>query len=81
MVTLGGIHFYRGNSSAALNYYQTALEKAKTSRQKAIANLKLGEFSWYERQDEEAERRFAEVLKYDPSFSSSIEFLRGRGRN
>lgn len=81
LVTLGGIHFYRGNSSAALNYYQTALEKAKTSRQKAIANLKLGEFSWYERQDEEAERRFAEVLKYDPSFSSSIEFLRGRGRN
>lgn len=79
LVTLGGIHFYRGNSDVALKYYLTALEKATTSRQRALANFKLGEHSWYSGNDADAELRFAEAVKDDSGISSSIDFLRKQG--
>ena len=78
LLTLGGIHFYRGNVDVALKNYLTALEKAKTMRQRALANFKLGEHSWYSSQDEDAEFRFAEAMKYDPRVSSSIDRLHNR---
>ncbi len=81
LLTLGGIQFYRGNTDAALKNYLTALEKAKTSRQRALANFKLGEHSWYSHKTDDAEFRFGEALRYDPSISSSIDFLRNRSRD
>ena len=78
LVTLGGIQFYRGNADVALKNYLTALEKAKTSRQRALANFKLGEHSWYSNNKDDAEFRFAEALKYDPRISTSIDLLQNR---
>ena len=78
LVTLGGIQFYRGNADVALKNYLTALEKAKTSRQRALANFKLGEHSWYSNNKDDAEFRFAEALKYDPRSSTSIDLLQNR---
>lgn len=80
-LTLGGIHFYRGNPDAALKIYLTALEKAKTPRQRALANFKLGEYSWYLHNQNDAELRFTEALKLDPGLSSSIDFLRNQRRD
>ena len=79
-LTLGGIQLYRGNLDLGLKYYQTALENAKTSKQLGLANFKLGEYWWNANQEDEAERRFAEALKYDPSMSSPIDFLRKQSR-
>ena len=81
LVTLGGIQFYRGNADAALKNYLAAAETAKTSRQRALASFKLGEHSWYAHNEDDAEFRFAEALKYDPSISSSIAFLHKRSRH
>jgi hypothetical protein len=81
LITLGGIHFYRGNADTALKNYLSALEKARTPRQRALANFKLGEHSWYSHDEHDAETRFAEALKDDPDLSSSIDFLHNRSRN
>ncbi len=81
LMTLGGIHFFRGNAEVALKNYLAALENAETSRQRALANFKLGEFSLYSNNEDDAEFRFAEALKYDPGISSSITFLRNRSRH
>ena len=81
LIAIGAIHFYRGNAEVALKNYLSALELAKSSRQRALANFKLGEHSWYSHQSDDAEYRFAEAMKYDPRISSSIDLLRNRGRN
>ena len=80
LITLGGIHFYRGNADVALKYYLNALENAKTSRHRALANFKLGEHSWFSNNKDDAEFRFAEALKYDPRISASIDLLHNRSR-
>ena len=81
LVMLGGLEFSRGKTDVALKNYLAALENAKTSRQRGLANFKLGERSWYLYQKDDAESRFAEALKYDPSFSSTIDTLRKKTRN
>ena len=80
LLTLGGIHFYRGNSDIALKNYLAALENANTSRQKGLANFKLGELAWHSHHEQEAELRFAEALKQDPGLSSSIDVVQHQGR-
>lgn len=80
-VTLGGIHFYRGNGEAAFKHYLVAAETAKTARQRALANFKLGEHFLQSRDDSEADDRFAAALKEDPALAASVESVRNRHRH
>jgi hypothetical protein len=81
LVTLGGIHFYRGNPEVARADYLAAGENAKTPRQRALANFKLGEYALSMRNEKEADSRFTEALKEDPGLSSSIASLRNRSHS
>jgi tetratricopeptide (TPR) repeat protein len=73
---LGGIHLYRGNFDQASASLQLAVEHARTEKERAIANVKWGEFYLLQRDPAAAEERFAKALEDNPSLKTSIDALR-----
>ncbi|WP_010583986.1 tetratricopeptide repeat protein [Schlesneria paludicola] len=75
-LTLGSIHLYRGNMDQAAQYLQKSLSAARTEKERASANFKLGELALVQHDSAVADSRFAEALHDNPKLDVSIQKLR-----
>jgi len=73
---MGGIHLWQGDENRSRDCFEKALTYAKSTDEKSMANLKLGEIDLRQNNPSAADARFKAALTANPRLMETVQALR-----